>query len=395
MADIIHILERIGSIDDIGIALYEKDHLRELHAITEKNPLAASGKLCSQLIEQSKGQEIPLIYLDEHSVCFGCIRCGENFYLFGPMALKRMTQIEVHRYYRAYNIPMVEEMAPHHYTFGQVISLMGLFAELIMDKEYTDKELIMGNHLMVDEAIMEKEKILFRLQKDEEDIYHHTYAEERKILACVREGRMEEAQRRSMDTDMSVGRLSRNELTHWKSMVIVAITLCVRATIEAGISPVVAYQLSDFFIQKSDQCRTIPELIALRSQAIAELTMQVRQRMEQSKGPGYIDQCRDYINKHYREKIYLDDIADTLGISSAYLSKIFARETGMRIQDYIVTVRVEHAANLLVYSEESISHIGEYVNFPTQSYFGKVFKKLKGLTPKEYRDKYKTREFSS
>lgn len=157
MADIIHILERIGRIYDIGIALSEKNHLREIHAITEKNPFFTSGKLCSQLMEKSKGQEIPLIYLDEHSVCFGCIGCGEDFYLFGPMALKRMTQIEVHRYYRTYNIPMAEEMAPYHYTFGQVISLMGLFAELIMDKEYTDKELIMGNHLMVDEAVMEKE----------------------------------------------------------------------------------------------------------------------------------------------------------------------------------------------------------------------------------------------
>ena len=66
----------------------------------------------------------------------------------------------------------------------------------------------------------------------------------------------------------------------------------------------------------------------------------------------------------------------------------------LRLQDYIVQVRVERAANLLAYSEEPIAAIGDYVNFPTQSYFGKVFKKYKGMTPREYRNKQKPKEFA-
>jgi AraC-like DNA-binding protein len=54
---------------------------------------------------------------------------------------------------------------------------------------------------------------------------------------------------------------------------------------------------------------------------------------------------------------------------------------------------VERAANLLIYSEEELSKIAEYVNFPSQSYFGKTFKKRKGMTPKQYRDTYKPTEF--
>lgn len=71
------------------------------------------------------------------------------------------------------------------------------------------------------------------------------------------------------------------------------------------------------------------------------------------------------------------------------------KETGERLQDYIVRFRVERAANLLMYSEEGISDIAEYVNFPSQSYLGKVFKKYKGMTPQKYRDKFKPREFES
>ena len=106
-----------------------------------------------------------------------------------------------------------------------------------------------------------------------------------------------------------------------------------------------------------------------------------------------MEQCRDYVGKHYREKIYLEDIADTLGVSSTYLSRLFRKETGECLQDYITEFRVERAANLLVYSSESLPRISVYVNFPSQSYFGKVFKKYKQMTPRKYRELHKPREF--
>lgn len=73
-------------------------------------------------------------------------------------------------------------------------------------------------------------------------------------------------------------------------------------------------------------------------------------------------------------------------ISSSYLSGLFHRETGVWLQDYIVQVRVEHAAKLLLYSNESIARIAEYVNFPSQSCMGKVFKAYKHMYPREFRE---------
>ena len=99
------------------------------------------------------------------------------------------------------------------------------------------------------------------------------------------------------------------------------------------------------------------------------------------------------MGKHYREKIYLEDIAENLGVSSTYLSRLFRKETGICLQDYITEFRVERAANLLIYSNESLPRIAEYVNFPSQSYFGKVFKKYKQMTPRKYRELHKPREF--
>ena len=65
----------------------------------------------------------------------------------------------------------------------------------------------------------------------------------------------------------------------------------------------------------------------------------------------------------------------------------------MRLQDYILSVRLDHAANLLMYSDEPIARIAEYVNFPSQSYFGRVFKEKMQMSPRRYRELHKPKEF--
>ena len=107
-----------------------------------------------------------------------------------------------------------------------------------------------------------------------------------------------------------------------------------------------------------------------------------------------VARARDYIRKHYRETIRLEDMAEALGISPSYLSRLFHRETGMCLQDAIAEVRVHRAAELLLYSGLSLSEIAIYVHFPNQSYFTKVFKKIMGTTPMTYRSQNGTSEIA-
>ena len=123
------------------------------------------------------------------------------------------------------------------------------------------------------------------------------------------------------------------------------------------------------------------------------MTDRVAEKLNRPRSSNYVEQSRDYVRKHYREKIYLEDVAEALKISPTYLSRLFKRETGQNFQDYINEVRVDRAANLLKYSEMSLSEISQYVNFPNQSYFGKIFKKYKNITPRAYRDFNKPAEF--
>ena len=134
------------------------------------------------------------------------------------------------------------------------------------------------------------------------------------------------------------------------------------------------------------------QLLDFRNSAIRELTDRVAAKHNKPRSSSFVESAKDYIRKHYREKIYLSEVAEVLGISEGYLSRLFRSETGGCFQDYVNEERVNRASNLLLYSDFSLTQIAEYVNFPNQSYFGKIFRKYKNMTPKAFRDKYKNKE---
>ena len=97
------------------------------------------------------------------------------------------------------------------------------------------------------------------------------------------------------------------------------------------------------------------------------------------------DRAAAYIQQHYSEEISLDEIAAYCGISSAYLSRIFAKEQGRGIQEYLTALRLQNAKQLLATTDQKIYEIAVQSGYPDAVYFNKVFKKNTGMTPKEYR----------
>ncbi|MBO5292841.1 MAG: helix-turn-helix transcriptional regulator [Lachnospiraceae bacterium] len=80
---------------------------------------------------------------------------------------------------------------------------------------------------------------------------------------------------------------------------------------------------------------------------------------------------------------------------SFYLSKLFHKEIGIPVSEYIMLQKVEKAKNLLCYSDYSIVDIANYLTFSSQSHFIQVFQKFAGLTPRKYRDRYFRRQRSN
>lgn len=388
------LLKNLSGLLQTGIFYVERGRMDDGWKTSESNPLCKDKALQDMLLQGADMQEFPFLYQDEFQVFFGCVAAEVGYCMVGPMNADFFDRLKRHRFYQKYHISEYAEKNLRRFTLMEVLQTMCIVARIVSGKTYTDQQLVDANHLAsVTKEQEEEDKIRFNLRSEEEDIYRHSYQEELELLNRVKEGNVEEAVRLSKRMDVEIGRLGGTELAHLRNLLTIGAALCTRAAIEGGVSPYTAYRISGFYINKGAECKDTTQILVYRNHAVEELAKRVREIRAKQHTSSYTMRCKDYVIKHFREKIYLDQIADTLGISSSYLSRLFKRETGIRLQDYVNQVRVERAANLLVYSEESIPKIAQYVNFPSQSYFGKIFKAYKNMTPRQYRETYKPAEF--
>lgn len=390
----LYMLERLAELLHVEIYRACDGKLTSCQNNSIQNPISCDEQLRNRLQEGADGQDLPLLYTEGDGVYYICVKSEGTYYYAGPISLGELGKVELHRYYQRHGIRTAEERPLRRLQFSELVEAAKLMDAILNGSQIEDVELARANHMTTaNDASEAREAIRREIQRDEEDAYHHTYQEERRLLDCVREGRTEDALHLNRTMDADLGRMSERALNQWRYTAIVGITLCTRAAIEGGISPALGYQISDFYISKCDTCQDVAQMIRYRNTAIERLSSEVDRRRQQRHTSSYVEQSKDYIRRHYREKIYLQDIADSLGISEGYLSRLFRAETGTTLQDYITQVRVERAVNLLTYSDESIARIAAYVNFPSQSYFGRVFMKYKNVSPKKYRELHKPREF--
>ncbi len=97
---------------------------------------------------------------------------------------------------------------------------------------------------------------------------------------------------------------------------------------------------------------------------------------------------KEYISKHFTEEIRLADLADLVGMSTTSFSRFFKLRSGKTLSDYVVEMRLGVAARKLVDTTDSISEICYDCGFNTLSNFNRLFRKHKGCSPREFREKY-------
>ncbi|MGG6310538.1 response regulator [Paenibacillus macerans] len=95
-----------------------------------------------------------------------------------------------------------------------------------------------------------------------------------------------------------------------------------------------------------------------------------------------------YIREHLHTDVTLPAIADNVHLHPVYLSRIFKAVTGENVSDYVHKLRMERAAYLLKNTDKKVYEITELVGYENPQYFSKVFRKIYGQTPLEYRDTF-------
>ena len=92
-----------------------------------------------------------------------------------------------------------------------------------------------------------------------------------------------------------------------------------------------------------------------------------------------------YIDKNYASKLTLSAIAALVNYNESYISRLFKKETGQGVIEYITSVRLKKAKELLTTSKDTVQDIAIAVGFDTPQYFSSIFRKQEGLSPTEYR----------
>lgn len=100
----------------------------------------------------------------------------------------------------------------------------------------------------------------------------------------------------------------------------------------------------------------------------------------------YVRRAMEFVYMNYSRKTSIEEMADYIGLNRKYLSKIFKDYSGTTPQDFLIKYRIEKACELMEGHSLSISSIAHSVGYEDPLLFSKIFKKIKGCSPREYRN---------
>ena len=188
------------------------------------------------------------------------------------------------------------------------------------------------------------------------------------------------------------GTLSDNPLRNMIYHLVVAAGVISRICIIGGMDRDTAYTLSDIYIRKADNAKDTEEVLDLMAEMQIDYATRMRDIMKMDSVSMHIRKSIDYIYENLQKQITVSELAEREGLSTGYFSRLFIKETGMNVNQFINETKVKTAQNMLMYSDFSILDISTSLGFSSQSAFSSVFKRVSGVTPKVYRDKYYRKE---
>lgn len=135
--------------------------------------------------------------------------------------------------------------------------------------------------------------------------------------------------------------------------------------------------------RKLGQCATAADYKAFFERFLESAADSVRDKV------GVQDRLKDilldYVHKHYNEDITLDIVASKLNLSPGYVSRYFKEKTGGNFSDYLHELRIRKAKELLLQTNRQVKEIAERVGYFYVNSFNRMFKKVTGMSPGEYR----------
>lgn len=140
------------------------------------------------------------------------------------------------------------------------------------------------------------------------------------------------------------------------------------------------------FLLKPSKMDEIHEALSTMTARLDKEPPAEAEPQSQHAGRFLVNQAVAYMEKHYAEKLTLQDVADACYVSQWHLSKLINRYTEKNFYDILNNVRINVAKELLKDPSLKIGDIGEMIGYADTAHFARVFKKLTGMSANEYRN---------
>ena len=186
-------------------------------------------------------------------------------------------------------------------------------------------------------------------------------------------------------SELGFEKRSADPLRNAKNYLIITNTLLRKAAERGGVHPIYLDSLSSSFAFKIEQFANSNETRDLMVEMCSAYCRLVRKHSINTYSP-IVQKTILIIESDLSSDLSLSALAQAHNISAGYLSTVFKRETGMTLTQFVMEKRVKHAIKLLESTHLQIQTIALHCGIMDVQYFSKMFKKITGKTPKEYRE---------
>ncbi|NLV92138.1 MAG: helix-turn-helix domain-containing protein [Firmicutes bacterium] len=342
-------------------------------------------------------------------------RFGESYIFFCPFGLVHWVAPIVDGYQRAYSLvagpvlmtsseeALIDQLLlQNRFTGGDIDRLRGTLDQIpyVPPRTVSDMALVLwslacylSNPASV-EALEERHEYSSQQAAIAEVIHERKQGEglpinypidqEKKLLAKIRLGDKQGAQTLLNEILGHIFFSRGNDIKFIKGRVLELVVLLSRAALEGGARDDVVLGLNREYLNQLEALTSADDIAFWLSKVMTRFTDYVFD-MTGVKNIDIIYKAVSYIRDNYMSDITVEDVAEAVGLSPSYFSQLFNDEMKCSFRSFLNRIRIENSKPFLLDDSIPLVTVAAKVGFQDQSYFGKVFKRLVGVSPGEFR----------
>ncbi|SEM57056.1 AraC-type DNA-binding protein [Butyrivibrio sp. ob235] len=372
---------------DSSLDAFEKEYCFSI----KMQPMFTS-KALYYLLSSSKESMIYEL-IDQLGICLSFFSFDNRIYIIGPYVKEKYSELKTETVLAKNDESSSKSLAfKLYYTAFPIVyteQITSVVNKCIISFSPTESEYSYRRLSGFIQDVSEEDDKTELSEKNYSEIYRR-YDQEKQFLSMIRNGDTKNilSAFEKLSGPEALSDFSKETLNYYASGYGLAIlkALSRKAAEESGLSVITIDEITQKYTQLSSATNNAELQTRYQIDMIVELTKAVHNhKLSLDKYSPPIQRVMEYINLHLGDHISNDDLAANASMSISHLSKVFKKETGGTMTEYIALMRCKKAAGLLKKTDLPVQEISNYVGYSDNNYFVKVFKKIYDLTPSEYR----------